>query len=219
MSNPYQLVVFDWEGTVSDTLGLILHVVASEADALGFGSLDPYLARKYVDLGIVQALKKLFPHLTALEHEQLLHTVQHALVTRPSEVFLIPGAREFIEQLHKANIDIAIATNKGHQSLLRALHATGLDSLFKVTRSAGQVPAKPCPQMLEEIMNEFAQNAHSTLMIGDSATDMEMACSIQVAAIGVDFYHQNERSLKDAGALAVFDDYQQIAHFLQLPKK
>ena len=219
MSNPYQLVVFDWEGTVSDTLGLILHVVASEADALGFGNLDPYLARKYVDLGIVQAMKKLFPHLTAAEHEQLLHTVQHALVSRPAEVFLIPGAREFIEQLVVANIDIAIATNKGQHSLQRALQATGLDSLFKVTRSACQAPAKPCPQMLEEIIEVFGQNTSSTLMIGDSATDMEMANNIQVAAIGVDFYHQNEHSLKNAGALAVFDDYQQIAHFLQLPKK
>lgn len=215
-NNPYQLVVFDWEGTVADTLGLILHTVASEANALGFGEIDPYEARKYVDLGLVQSLKKLFPGLSETEQEQLVQAVQQALISRPTEVCLIPGALEFIHQLHDAKVDLAIATNKGHQSLMRALQATGLEEIFKVTRSAGQVPAKPCPQMLEEIMEVFGQGADSTLMIGDSVTDIEMAKNIDVAAIGVDFYHQQEGALKTAGALFVFDDYKLLANHLGL---
>jgi len=218
MINSYQLVVFDWEGTISDTLGLILHIVSSEASKLGFGEIDPYEARKYVDLGLVQALRKVFPNLSGKEHDQLYEAVQNAMISRPAEVCLIPGAREFIQQLHDAKIDIAIATNKGQHSLLRALQATGLEQLFKVTRSAGQSPAKPCPQMLEEIMDEFGCDRASTLMIGDSGTDMEMAKSINVTAIGVDFYHQQEAALKAAGALIVFDDYQLLANFLGLPK-
>lgn len=218
MINSYQLVVFDWEGTISDTLGLILHIVSSEASRLGFGEIDPYVARKYVDLGLVQALRKVFPNLSGKEHDQLYEAVQNAMISRPAEVCLIPGAREFIQQLHDAKIDIAIATNKGQHSLLRALQATGLEQLFRVTRSAGQSPAKPCPQMLEEIMDEFGCDRASTLMIGDSGTDMEMAKSINVTAIGVDFYHQQEAALKAAGALIVFDDYQLLANFLGLPK-
>ncbi len=218
MSNRFHLVVFDWEGTVSDTLGQILHTVAAEAHALGFGDVDPYQARKYVDLGLVQALRKLFPHLSNKEHEQLLFAVQQAVVYRPTEVCLIPGALEFIKKLHHSGIDIAVATNKGQHSLHRALQATGLEDLFKVTRSAGQVAAKPSPQMLEEIMDEFGRKPSETLMIGDSTTDMEMAKGIEVAAVGVDFYHQQEDALKAAGALAVFDDYQLLADFLELPK-
>jgi phosphoglycolate phosphatase len=217
MSKPYQLVVFDWEGTIADTLGMIFHTVTTEALHLGFGTVDPYEARKYVDLGLTQALRKLFPHLSLSKQEQLLQAVQRAMITKSTEVCLIPGARELIQQLHKEQIHLAIASNKGHQSLLRVVHATGLDSLFKVTRSAGQTPAKPCPQMLEEIMDEFAQSPSTTLMIGDSPTDMEMAKNINVAAIGMDFYHQNELDLKAAGALAVFDDYEQLGQFLKLP--
>ncbi len=218
MSNPYQLIVFDWEGTISDTLGLILHTVASEAQRLGFGTIDAYQARQYVDLGLVQALRKLFPKLTLAEHEYLFQEIQHAMVMRPAEVCLIPGAREFIAQVVAARIDIAIATNKGQQSLVRALHATGLENTFKITRSAGQMPAKPDPEMLEDIMAVFAVSAANTLMIGDSTTDMEMAKKIGVTAIGVDFYHQNEEGLKQAGAAAVFDDYQRLADFLAIPK-
>lgn len=61
MSSAYQLVIFDWEGTIADTLGVILHTVATEAKMLGFGDIDPYQARKYVDLGLVQAVKRHCP--------------------------------------------------------------------------------------------------------------------------------------------------------------
>jgi phosphoglycolate phosphatase len=166
MSNPYQLVVFDWEGTISDTLGQIFHTIAFEANRLGFGQLDPTHSRKYVGLGLIQALRKLFPDLSLMQHEQLLHAVQQAMVSRSIDMCLIPGARDFIQRLHDAHINLAIATNKGHQSLLRALQVTELNTFFKVTRSAGQVSPKPCPQMLEEIIAEFDGTPESTLMIG-----------------------------------------------------
>lgn len=218
MIKPYDLVVFDWEGTIADTLGVILHTVALEAHALGYGTVDPYQARQYVNLGLVQALRKAYPHLSAQEHEHLLQAVQHALHTRSVEVCLIPGVRELLYQLHDAKVNIAVATNKGQHSLLRAMQATGLDEIIKVTRSAGQVPAKPCPQMLEEIITEFGGANSKTLMIGDSTTDMEMATSINVTAIGVDFYHQQGAALKMAGALEVFDEYKLLADFLNLKK-
>ncbi len=217
MSNPYQLIVFDWEGTISDTLGLILHTVSTEAYNLGFGDVDPYQARQYVDLGLTPALRKLFPHLSLVQQEQLIQAVQYAMMTRPTEVCLLPGAREAIQSIYNAHLDLAIASNKGQHSLARALQATHLDSLFKVTRCAGQVPAKPCPQMLEEIMEELGQTSSATLMIGDSVTDIEMATKINVTAIGVDFYHQNKEVLMAAGALDVFDNYQSLIQFLKLP--
>lgn len=214
MSNPYNLVVFDWEGTIADTLGAVFHMVAVEAERLGFGTITLEEARKYVDFGLEHALRKAYPTLSAKEYEQLLHAVQRSIHMRSMEVFLIPGVREFIIQLRDAQVNMAIATNKGHQSLMRALQVTGLDEFIKVTRSAGQTPAKPCPQMLEEIINEFNGDVATTLMIGDSATDMEMATNIHVDAIGVDFYHQQEAVLKAAGALVVFDNYKLLADYL-----
>ena len=62
MGKPYRLVVFDWEGTLGDTLGQILNTVANEARRLQFGVLDEQLARQSVELGLVLAMKKTFPH-------------------------------------------------------------------------------------------------------------------------------------------------------------
>lgn len=219
MGKPYRLVVFDWEGTLSDTLGQIFSSVAEEARRLQFGELDEQSARQSVELGLAMAVKKAFPHLNDQQHEQLLLAVHHSLVSRTSDVHLIPGARELAEQIHQAGIGLAIASNKGQQSLQRVLHACELSDLFKVTRSAGQIPAKPCPQMLEEILTEFDVRAEETLMVGDSIYDIEMARNIGVDAVGVDFYHQQEVALRAAGALEVFDDYKQLAEYLQLPEK
>ena len=219
MSKPYRLVVFDWEGTLGDTLGQILNTVSTVAKQMQFGELDERLARQYVVLGLVMAVKKLFPHLSMHQHEQLLQAVHYSLATHPTDISLIPGAQVVVQKLQQSGVDLAIATNKAQSSLQRALKSTGLDVFFAVTRSAGQVPAKPCPQMLEEIMDVFGATSAQTLMVGDSVMDMEMARDAGVDAIGVDFYHQQADDLRAAGALEVFDDYEQLASYLLLPKE
>ncbi len=216
MKKSYQLVVFDWEGTLGDTPGHVINTLATQARCLHFGELNEKLARQYAVLGLVRAVKKLFPHLTLHQHEQLLHAVQKALISSSSDACLFPGAKALVEQISRAGLHLAIASNKGQHSLLRALQETGLQDFFRVTRAAGQSPPKPCPQMLEEIMAIFDVCASQTLMIGDSITDIEMALSVDVDAIGVDFYHDQRANLTAAGALAVFDDYSQLSQYLKL---
>lgn len=218
MSKRYDLVVFDWEGTLSDTLGLVLNCVAEEAKRLGFGELDEEVARQYVDLGLVKAVKKVFPSLSLEQYEQLLEAVQLSVLSRHKDVYLIPGALQLVKRLQQAGIALAIATNKGNQSLQRALTLTGLDEYFKVTRCAGRLPPKPSPDMLTEITDELNISADRALMIGDSIADIEMATCIGMDAFGVNFYQKDPSALLQAGALAVFDDYQLLAEQLQLPE-
>lgn len=216
MTYTFQLIVFDWEGTISDTLGPLFQLVSLEAQKLGYGAIDPYQARQYVHLGLVKALRKLYPALSEKEEEQLIQATEQGLSAHHTAICLIPGVLEFIQSLHRAKKDLAIATNKGAHSLTKALEASGLDAFFKITRSAGQVPAKPCPQMLIDIMEAFNQTPENTLMIGDSISDIEMAKRLDVTAIGMDFYRQQEAALKTTGAIAVFDDYRLLSHFLRI---
>ena len=209
----YRVVVFDWEGTLGDTLGHIVHALAVEAKRLDFGEFDASLARPYVTLGLTGASKKLFPHLSLHQQEQLLEAVQRRL-SKAIGCCLFPGAKAFVTALQGVGIDLAIATNKGPQSLQRVLHESGLEVFFKITRAAGQVPAKPCPQMLYEILDFFDVQASEALMIGDSVADIDMAVSAGMDAIGFDYYHQQDAELRAAGALAVFDDYEQVGVYL-----
>lgn len=216
MNNPYRLVVFDWEGTLSDTLGQILNVISNESKRMQLGSVDLEKARRAIVLGPVVALKKLFPHLSAQQQSDLLQAAQHAMLTNSDDICITAGARGVLHKLKEAGVQLAIATNKGHQSLMRDLEASKLSALFDVTRSASQAPAKPCPQMLEEIMAACDVSPEETLMVGDSVSDIEMAVQVGVRAIGVDFYSQNEPSLRAAGADDVFDCFQQLADYLEL---
>jgi phosphoglycolate phosphatase len=218
MKSTYRLVVFDWEGTLADSLGQILKAITHEAKESGLGDVDLELARRVIVLGPVVALKKLFPHLSAHQLSELLQAAQKKMLMNSDDICITTGATEVLNQLKHAGLQLAIATNKGQQSLSRDLVASGLYPLFDATRSASQAPAKPCPQMLEEIMDECGVGAEETLMVGDSVSDIEMAVQIGVKAIGIDLYHQNESSLVAAGADVVFDNFFQLLDYLSLKK-
>jgi len=217
MSISYQLIVFDWEGTLGDPLGHVHDALKTESEALGLGVYDVQRARRFVALGLDKAVRKIFPDLALYQYERLLAGVQQALVSNHGAVYLFPGVRRLLEQLHHAGIEMAIATNRGSQALQRALHVSELEVFFPVTRSADQAPAKPCPQMLEEILDLTGASAENTLMIGDSTADIEMASAIHVPSIGVDFYYQQSDELQAAGALEVFDDFATLGRYLGLP--
>ncbi len=216
MNMPYRLVVFDWEGTISDSFGQILNAIMHEAKRLQLGQFDLSHARQVISLGPVVALKKLFPHLSASQQSDLLQAAQNAMLTRSEGVCITEGVHETLEKLKQAGVSLAIATNKGHQSLLRDLDVSGLIAYFQVTRSASQTKPKPHPQMLLEIMETFDVSAAETLMVGDSVSDIEMALQLHVAAIGIDIYRQNEVSLREAGAIKVFEHFDKLADYLEL---
>jgi phosphoglycolate phosphatase len=217
MSRSFDLIVFDWEGTLGDPLGYVLHVLEQQATMLKFPPFDSDAARRCVVFGLERAVKKLFPTLALHQHERLLHAIQHALQGHHGETCLFPGARKLIACIQQAGIHLAIATNKSSHALQRSLQTTALTSFFPITRCADHVPAKPCPQMLEEIMAIYDIAPSSTLMIGDSVADMEMAEFAHVQGVGVDFYRQHAASLRAAGAVEVFDNYDQLGCFLGLP--
>ena len=213
----YGLIVFDWEGTLGDTVGQSLCRIAVEAGkhALGADGLSESLFRQ----NLYQATRVYFPSWSDGQIEQYCSRKCLSNQATLPEVCVFPGAKDLVERLSQAGIHLAIASNKGAQSLQSALQRAGMQPFFSVTRAAGQAPPKPCPQMLEEILDEFLMSAKEALMIGDSVSEMEMAKQIGMDAVGFDFYHQNTEALLDAGASLVFDNYEALAQFLSLPEK
>ena len=217
MGKKYRLLVFDWEGTLGmDTLSQVLLVLDDSAIRLGMLAADPVTARESIGFGLIKAIHRLYPQASLHQQEILFSTVSAVLTKDCTGTRLIPGALELIKRVFDAEYLLAIATNKGQQSLQRALHASGIDQYIKVTRCAGQLPAKPCPQMLQELMDVFDVNSDETLMIGDSVSDIEMARALGVDAIGVDMHQLSTPELLSAGAQKVCANYSQVAAFLQL---
>jgi phosphoglycolate phosphatase len=184
--------------------------------SLGLGAMDLLMARKSVGFGLIPAINRLFPNASLHQQEILFSAVNSALTKSDTRASVINGAFDLVERAFNAGYFLAIATNKGQQSLHRILHTSGLDKYITATRCAGQVPAKPCPQMLQELMDIFDVQSEETLMIGDSVSDIEMAQALGVDSIGVDMYQLSTPELLAAGAQIVCANYSQVAAFLQL---
>lgn len=213
----YQLVVFDWEGTLADTLGEYFQVIAEEACKLHLPALDINVARSLVALGLNKALIKLYPNISPKDYEALLYGVQRTLAGRTQKPTLMQGAYTLLQALYAKNVCLAVASNKGQSALKRAIECAGIDHLLTITRSASECMPKPSPEMLEAILAHTAVDASHALMVGDSLNDIEMAVSIGVDAIGLDVLQENREALLAAGAMMVFNDFAELARFLQLP--
>lgn len=211
----YNLIIFDWEGTLGDTIGQALYRIAVEASKGVFGS--DAIIKETFRLNLLHAAKGFFPSWSNEQLEQFCLRKSVSSEVEPSDLYLIPGAKTLVERLNQADINLAIASNKGQQSLQNALQRSALLPFFRITRAAGQTPPKPCPQMLDEILTEFMLTPADALMIGDSVSDIEMARLIGMDSVGFDYYHQNTQALLAEGALFVFDNYQDVAQFLNLP--
>jgi len=217
MVKRYRLLVFDWEGTLGeDTIGQVIKAIRESAVRLGLGEVDQALAQKSVYLGLIKAIHRLFPNARLHQQEALFSAVNSSLAKSSVAINLIHGAFDVVERAFNAGYLLAVATNKSQQSLNKALQASGLGRYFLVNRCAGHVPAKPCPQMLQELMDVFDVRPEETLMIGDSLSDMEMAQTLSVDALGIDIHQLNTIELLTAGAQMVCVDYSQVADFLQL---
>ena len=210
----YDLIIFDWEGTLGDTIGQALYRIAVEASKGALG--NDAMINETFRLNLLHASKGFFPNWSDEQLEQFCLRKRVSPDVEPAEIYLLPGVKTLIERLSEAGINLAIASNKGQQSLQSALKRSALLPFFPVTRSAGQTPPKPCPQMLDEILAEFLLTPVDALMVGDSVSDIEMAKLIGMDAVGFDYYHQNTQALLAAGALFVFDNYLDVAQFLNL---
>ena len=81
---------------------------------------------------------------------------------------------------------------------------------FHTIQTADDHPSKPHPSMIRKAMAEAGASPAATVMVGDTAFDMEMARNAGVGAIGVAWgYHAPER-LKEAGAHRILDDGLQL---------
>jgi len=199
----FELLVFDWDGTLMDSEARIVACMQAAAVDLGVEAPSDAATREIIGLGLQEAVRGLFPALAADMHERLaLRYREHFLVINQSRSKLFAGVEETLTTLHSSGYLLGVATGKSRRGLDRELEETGLGGLFHATRCADETFSKPHPQMLEELMDELGVAASTTLMVGDTEYDMQLASNAGAAALGVTYgVHAPER-LMAQGALA-----------------
>lgn len=215
MAKHYDLIVFDWDGTLMDSTAVIAGSIQAACRDLGLTVPDDEAARHVIGLGLSQALRYAVPDAPESLYEPLVERYRHHFLAQDRAIPLFAGARETLAELHEAGYWLAVATGKSRMGLDRALESTGLKQYFHATRTADQTFSKPHPAMLLELMEELAVSAERALMIGDTTHDMQMAQNAKVDAVAVGYGAHPPEQLQELNPLALVQDFAELRAWLK----
>lgn len=183
----YELVVFDWDGTLLDSAGAIVLAIQAACRDLELPVPEDSRARHVIGLGLEDAMRHAVPALPADRYPAMIDRYRHHYLSGDHQLTLFAGVPQMLMRLQAAGHILAIATGKSRVGLDRALDHSGLRPLFQASRCADECHSKPHPQMLDELMAEFGVSAASTVMIGDTSHDLLMASNAGVDALAVTY--------------------------------
>jgi len=186
MKNKFDLIIFDWDGTLIDSIDWIVHCLQSAGNQCGCGIPEAQAAKDVIGLSIRNACAKLFPGVDDRTLTQLTDCYQQTYLSRQlSRNDLFPGVYDMLVELKQAGYQLAVATGKTRTGLQEALKATDTEELFCITRCSDETASKPDPLMLHQIMQHTKVANERSLMVGDSTHDLQMAMNAQISAIAV----------------------------------
>lgn len=214
MRDRFDLVVFDWDGTLIDSTATIARSIMAAAADLGLPVPDFEQASHVIGLGLADALARAVPSLPPERAMEFSARYRYHYFAAEDTLELFTGAREFIVALRDSGAQLAVATGKSSKGLERALVATGLGPMFDATRCADQTHPKPHPAMLLELSEELEVPAARMLMIGDTTHDLGMAQAAEVAAIGVTYGAHPRDQLAAYRPLALAESVAQLRALL-----
>jgi phosphoglycolate phosphatase len=212
----YDLVVFDWDGTVVDSAGTIAQCILDAADAARAPRPTLDAARHVIGLGLDDALAHCFPGQPRVVLQGVVEHYKRLFLNRDAQGQIQPfaGARDLLNWLSTCGTGLAVATGKSRAGLDRQFVTTGLGPLFHRSRCADETHPKPHPAMLLELMDEFGCTPDRTMMVGDTSHDRRMAEAAGAAFIGVTFGAHPVEALRGPATRLCVDDWAQLARHL-----
>ncbi|MEO8525633.1 MAG: HAD-IA family hydrolase [Caldimonas sp.] len=193
MTRRFDLIVFDWDGTLFDSTKLIARCIQSACADLGTTVPSDRDASYVIGLGLAEALRHAAPDLPPARYRELGERYRHHYMTHQNDIVLFDGTLEMLKALKLGNHWLGVATGKTRRGLDDALQRSQLKGLFDATRTADETASKPDPLMLHELMRELGAAPERTLMIGDTTHDLRLAANAGCASVAVGFgAHEHE---------------------------
>jgi phosphoglycolate phosphatase len=183
----FDLIVFDWDGTLMDSTAAIVRSIQAAARDLDLPVPDARSASFVIGLSLQDAMQTVLPGLDAKYYPRMVERYRHHYLSRDHELVLFEGVREMLADLSRQGYFLAVATGKSRVGLNRALDHAGLLPVFDATRCADETFSKPHPAMLMELTRELGQDMQRTVMIGDTSHDLQMAANAGASGIGVHY--------------------------------
>lgn len=216
MKPRHELIIFDWDGTLMDSIAKIVRCFTAALDDVGVPHPGEDATRHVIGLGLAEAVATLLPQTDADTRAQVVERYrEHFLHIDRTDMPLFPGVREGLESLMAQGYLLAVATGKARRGLDRVLRDTGTAHLFCATRCADEAYSKPHPRMLEDILDQTGLGATQALMVGDTTYDMQMARHASMDSLAVTYGVHGRELLVEHGPLACLDSFSEVYAWLQ----
>ena len=186
MKNRFDVIVFDWDGTLVNSIDWIARCLQQAAEQCHYPVPERQAAKDVIGLSIDKAIQTLFPEAQPALQAKLINCYQTAYKTQEmGREHFFDGVYDMLISLKASGYRLAVATGKTRAGLNRALQATDTQDLFDITRCADETASKPAPKMLLEILSFCNSLSERALMVGDTIFDLEMAFNADMASIAV----------------------------------
>ena len=199
----YDLIAFDWDGTLFDSTALIVRCIQQSCRDIGVPVPDDERAAFVIGLGLHDALQHAVPGLAAERYPELGLRYRHHYLASQHQISLFDGTLDMLRALKNRHHWLAVATGKSRRGLDEALGTTQMRGLFDASRTADETFSKPHPRMLQELMAEFGVDAERSLMIGDTTHDLQMAGNAGVASVAVSYGAHDAQALEELEPLFI----------------
>lgn len=207
----YSLLVFDWDGTLVDSSGLVVESAQRAASDLGYVVPKEAEIRQYFGLSLETIQQRLFPD----ANYKIFYEVFHRYCNEEKlAAYFFAGAINTLTYLKEQGFTLAIATNKPRARLEMALNMANINHLFSATRSPDDGFPKPHPDMLTTLLDELLYEPKDALMIGDTTFDMQFAQNAKVDALAVCYGHHKKEHLAAFNPIGFIDDIKDLKNIL-----
>lgn len=211
-------VIFDLDGTLTDTLADLTNSVNYALSQLGFPQRSAEEVRSFVGNGVRRLINLSVPFGTAEKIcEECLgvfktHYEKNSCVkTKPYD-----GAIKVLETLKNKGIKTAVVTNKVHWAAEKIVRHF-FDGLIDVT--VGQVDGlaqKPEPDGIFFVLEQLGIAKENAVYVGDSEVDCITAHNAGMPCIGVAWGFRDREILKKNGADYIISEPQEILNCVYL---
>jgi phosphoglycolate phosphatase len=210
----FDLIVWDWDGTLADSTGMIARALVKAAEQVGLPAIALEEARHVIGLGLRESIQTLFGNISDEQSQALAKQYTLNYYAAEHAIPLYDGASKLIAELTKRGYKQAIATGMGRRGLNLALEHSALAKYFQATRTVDECFSKPHPQMLNELMEFLVTTPARTLMIGDSSYDLQMAQNAGIESLAVTFGAHTRQQLLKLHPKAIFNTFGELSDWL-----
>lgn len=210
------LFIFDWDGTLLDSTGKIVSCMQRAIDELGFDPRADLDVKGIIGLGLPEAIRQLYPDIQPPDLDAMRQSYsRHFIDADATPCTFYPGVETVLDTLKTQGHQMSVATGKSRRGLNRVLGNLGMTEFFDATRCADETASKPHPRMVQELVAELNADTRDSVVVGDTAFDLEMASNAGVDSIAVSYGAHHRERLLSCEPIMCIDHFSELLEWLQ----